>query len=70
MSNEQSMFKHGEIYFQTTANFDKAEINFHIIPYGYLAQDKNDFSKVYMFETYAEMKEYFTDHTQGRLNYG
>jgi len=55
-------FKYGEIFFESGAKFDLAEVNYQIVPYGYLVQDLNDPLRLFMFETYKDMVDYFTDH--------
>ncbi len=65
MSNINEDFKWGRIDFAMSENFDKAQIDYQIVPYGYLAQDSNVPNNIYMFESYSLMKDYFTDFTKG-----
>jgi hypothetical protein len=66
MSNESPNFKYGEILFIESREFDKATINFTIVPEAYLVQEVDNPNKIYMFKTYKDMEDYFTDQTKGR----
>jgi hypothetical protein len=67
MSNESLAFKYGEINFNEMRVFDKATIRFTIVPEAYLAQDVNNPKNIYMFQTYKDMENYFTDFTKSRI---
>jgi len=64
MSNNEQEYKYGEVNFFEIREFNKATIQFTIIPYVYLAQDIKNPQKIYLFRTYKEMEDYFADGTK------
>jgi len=61
MNKNEHEYRYGEINFFEIRKFDKATIQFTIIPYAYLAQDIKDLKKIYLFRNYTEMQDYFTN---------
>ena len=67
MSNESLAFKYGEISFHERRNFDKAAIRYQIVPEAYLVQAIDHPEKIYMFRTYKDMEDYFTDRQKPKF---
>ena len=60
----EHLFKFGKIEFVQTIKFDLADVNYQIVPRGYLVQDINNPKNIYMFNTYVDMEDYFTDYSK------
>lgn len=52
-------YKWGKLNLPNALNIGKYQINYTIVPRGYLAQDSNNLWDLYMFETQKDMIDYF-----------
>jgi len=64
MSTSNPNFKYGALTFRYRQDLDLASVNYMIVPEGYLAQDRDNPERLYMFRTLKELTDYFTDFTK------
>jgi hypothetical protein len=61
MSNETSIYRYGEIEFNAGKTYGNYQIEYTIIPYGYLCREIKNPEKLFLFRHMQEMKDYFTN---------
>ena len=74
MSTEQPEFKYGPIEFLFKKDYGNIKIGYKIVPEGYLVQELKEPARIYMFENFAQIDDYFQDegfkaskYKQGKL---
>lgn len=54
-------YKWGDIDFRQFVSVGQFKLDYTTIPYGYLVRDQENISDLYVFETYQDIINYFTE---------